>query len=618
MALTILTATTSASYDVFGTTNMAELAPAALSRTNWSWLTRARGGATNFSWGQTNWCERYFQLGTMQDSDNDGLTDAYENLVSHTGTNTWDDIDSDNDGLSDAWEIANGLSPNTAECPGDIYEARIQSQNPYAWFKLNGTSPTPDAASLADARGGVALVIPTSPMSTTGSFTADLFDKAYGAFVFDDSTNGLETVRDVISGGTGNDQGSVSLLFRSLTGAATSKRYLFSQRAAPSTNEFAAYFDAEGLRLQIGGRTNVILQSNSIAYGAWYYLAITWDETRPSTNGAEVTWYLGRAGGTFTSDSTNIPDTAVVGSTNTVCLGCRRNNDGSWPTFRSPGNGALDQIAFWNRELTAGEITAQFNALPPGWLSTNFNWELMLPVNDAGQLVPNDPPHVVEHAPLVAGFQFVDCTKKYFYRGASNSMDFEAPWNGADTDTSSNSPRSELRETLANGDQHNWAPNSEGGTHTLQASCKVLGGTNKVVIGQIHAKTPIATNDTGAVPAVILSYNPSNGVLTVTAKYNPYDKIADQQYDFPTPVPLGETINYTLQMVWDGTNVTLNATVNSDTPKNINMTQPPYDPGWGSTNVTLYFKAGCYYPKAPTNSGTAKVTFSSLTVTPNP
>ena len=40
--------------------------------------------------------------------------------------------------------------------------------------------------------------------------------------------------------------------------------------------------------------------------------------------------------------------------------------------------------------------------------------------------------------------------------------------------------------------------------------------------------------------------------------------------------------------------------------------------GWAATNVTLYFKAGCYYPKAPTNAVTAKVTFSSLTVTPQP
>ena len=40
------------------------------------------------------------------------------------------------------------------------------------------------------------------------------------------------------------------------------------------------------------------------------------------------------------------------------------------------------------------------------------------------------------------------------------------------------------------------------------------------------------------------------------------------------------------------------------------MTSDPGYSGWAATNVTLYFKAGCYYPKAATNSGTAKVTFN--------
>ena len=108
MALTIQTATTNASYDVFGTTNLVALAPTALSKTNWTWLVRASGGATNFSWGLTNWCERYFQLGTMTDTDSDGLTDAYENLVSHTDPNN---ADTDGDGLSDGWEVENRLNP---------------------------------------------------------------------------------------------------------------------------------------------------------------------------------------------------------------------------------------------------------------------------------------------------------------------------------------------------------------------------------------------------------------------------------------------------------------------------------------------------------------------------
>ena len=108
IALTILTATTNASYDVFGTTNMVDLTLPSLGRTNWTWLVRASGSSTNFGWGLTNWCERYFQLGTMTDADSDGLTDAYEYLVSKTnpGTN-----DTDGDGLSDGWEVQNRLNP---------------------------------------------------------------------------------------------------------------------------------------------------------------------------------------------------------------------------------------------------------------------------------------------------------------------------------------------------------------------------------------------------------------------------------------------------------------------------------------------------------------------------
>jgi hypothetical protein len=47
-------------------------------------------------------------LGTPQDSDLDGLTDAYENLVSKTNPNV---ADTDGDGLSDSWEVLLGLNP---------------------------------------------------------------------------------------------------------------------------------------------------------------------------------------------------------------------------------------------------------------------------------------------------------------------------------------------------------------------------------------------------------------------------------------------------------------------------------------------------------------------------
>ena len=108
ISLTILTTNTSTNVDLFGTTNMAPLAMPSFSKTNWIWLVRATGGTNNFSWGETNWCERYFRLGETNDSDGDWLSDIYESIVSHTRTNKWD---TDDDGLSDWWELQIGLNP---------------------------------------------------------------------------------------------------------------------------------------------------------------------------------------------------------------------------------------------------------------------------------------------------------------------------------------------------------------------------------------------------------------------------------------------------------------------------------------------------------------------------
>ena len=54
----------------------------------------------------------FLRLGTLQDSDNDGLTDAYERLVAHTLPES---PDTDGDGLQDGLELANGLDPHQDE-----------------------------------------------------------------------------------------------------------------------------------------------------------------------------------------------------------------------------------------------------------------------------------------------------------------------------------------------------------------------------------------------------------------------------------------------------------------------------------------------------------------------
>ena len=89
-----------AAYDLFGTTNLAWDVPG-LNGTNWMWLLRTEVGQTNII--ITNlWLEiGLFRLGTLLDSDSDGLTDAFENLVSHSNPNL---TDTDSDGMEDYYE----------------------------------------------------------------------------------------------------------------------------------------------------------------------------------------------------------------------------------------------------------------------------------------------------------------------------------------------------------------------------------------------------------------------------------------------------------------------------------------------------------------------------------
>jgi hypothetical protein len=99
-------------YDVFATSAL----DYPITNAQWGWM------------GQGYQCTRYLLtnlpsssalliLGTPQDSDGDGLTDAYELLVSHTNP---DKADSSGDGMLDGWKVVWGLNPsvNNAAQPG--------------------------------------------------------------------------------------------------------------------------------------------------------------------------------------------------------------------------------------------------------------------------------------------------------------------------------------------------------------------------------------------------------------------------------------------------------------------------------------------------------------------
>ena len=76
----------------------------------------------------------FFRFGLDFDSDGDGLTDSYENLVSLTDPSS---PDTDGDGMPDGWEALNGLDPLADDSGGDSDGDGLANLREYGL----GTSP---------------------------------------------------------------------------------------------------------------------------------------------------------------------------------------------------------------------------------------------------------------------------------------------------------------------------------------------------------------------------------------------------------------------------------------------------------------------------------------------
>ncbi len=87
-------------FDLFYTTNLANDVPG-LSGTNWAWVLRCGAGETNLTVTNLTADNNFFRLGLTNDTDGDGLSDAFEMLVSHTDPNN---ADQNTNGIPDGWE----------------------------------------------------------------------------------------------------------------------------------------------------------------------------------------------------------------------------------------------------------------------------------------------------------------------------------------------------------------------------------------------------------------------------------------------------------------------------------------------------------------------------------
>ena len=107
-------------YDVFATGAL----DSRLSNVPWSWLGQGINcGIYTLSIMNST---AFFILGTPLDSDEDGLSDAYEILVSHTDPHN---PDSDGDGWMDGEEILNGTDPNVVDQPFKVMITRPRNNS---------------------------------------------------------------------------------------------------------------------------------------------------------------------------------------------------------------------------------------------------------------------------------------------------------------------------------------------------------------------------------------------------------------------------------------------------------------------------------------------------------
>lgn len=214
-------------------------------------------------------------------------------------------------------------------------------------------------------------------------------------------------------------------------------------------------------------------------------------------------------------------------------------------------------------------------------------WNLSVPVGT--------PAIIIDTPKLLGGYQ-----DGYFRSGAT--LFFWAPVTGSRSENAIY-PRTELRETYANGVVHNWTYAQS--DNFLRASLAVnqVPSTGKIVIGQIHC---YGSTD----PLLKLEYQFKDKTQdgNLVAKYRVTPTSEPEVIQVATGVKLNEVFNYTIHLTPAG-ELTVNAR---------NMQ-------WGSrldakwNGKPLYFKAGVY---TQDNTGYATeggaATFYKLQITHDP
>ncbi|MGH7952437.1 MAG: hypothetical protein ACREFE_11040 [Limisphaerales bacterium] len=118
-------------WDIFAATNVAS--------TTWQWVFRSAPGQTNATITGLPYPNDFFRAASTNDTDGDGLSDAFEKWVSHTDPNSYS---TDGSGMSDGWQwqYFGSISNNPdADPDGDglttfqEWQMRSAGYNPAQW-----------------------------------------------------------------------------------------------------------------------------------------------------------------------------------------------------------------------------------------------------------------------------------------------------------------------------------------------------------------------------------------------------------------------------------------------------------------------------------------------------
>ncbi|HVU28684.1 MAG TPA: hypothetical protein VHG71_13250 [Verrucomicrobiae bacterium] len=257
--------------------------------------------------------------------------------------------------------------PNVALPSRDNYQSVVTGQSPSHYFKFDGDSTDSINSSLVLTTNGSAPLL---------GYSFGYFEDNPGGVYFAAGPDALFANNNLVNGGgtvTGNPgtgRGAISLLFHPLAGTNnTGGKFIFSAGGSTTTsNGLALFFEdpantnsGGALKLRFGNVTRPIL-SFTDRVSEWYYFAMTYDETQVNP---QVNWWLARPGTPLQSGSFTAASGSLAGGGGVFYIGNEVTGGSGFRGVNSgrQSNGQVDEFAIWNRLLTSGEVTNQFNAL---------------------------------------------------------------------------------------------------------------------------------------------------------------------------------------------------------------------------------------------------------------